>query len=72
MNQKNWQGTHLTQKGFIYVAGGYMSPVNDAYQKKKAKQISFQQTLTVLSRVRSLFCDSGFACSLCCQIRLII
>ncbi|KAL8264250.1 hypothetical protein R6Q59_022380 [Mikania micrantha] len=75
----------LNSKGF-HVVGGYMSPVNDAYNKKgllpaghrismcqlackssefimvdtwEAKQSSFQRTLTVLSRIRSFFCDSG-------------
>ncbi|KAI3496812.1 hypothetical protein L1887_39189 [Cichorium endivia] len=75
----------LNSKGFN-VVGGYMSPVNDAYQKKgllpsehriamcqlacnsskfvmvdtwEAKQSSFQRSLTVLSRIRSFFCDNG-------------
>ncbi|CAI9282156.1 unnamed protein product [Lactuca saligna] len=75
----------LNSKGF-HVVGGYMSPVNDAYQKKglipsehriemcqlackssdfvmvdawEAKQSSFQRSLTVLSRIRSFFCDNG-------------
>nr|KAJ0211611.1 hypothetical protein LSAT_V11C400210380 [Lactuca sativa] len=74
----------LNSKGFN-VVGGYMSPVNDAYQKKGlipsehriemcqlackssdfvmvdawvAKQSSFQRSLTVLSRIRSFFCDN--------------
>ncbi|KAL4579979.1 hypothetical protein LXL04_016151 [Taraxacum kok-saghyz] len=75
----------LNSKGYN-VVGGYMSPVNHAYQKKglipsehritmcqlackssdfvmvdswEAKQTSFQRSLTVLSRIRSFFCDNG-------------
>ncbi|KAL0324699.1 UNVERIFIED_CONTAM: Nicotinamide/nicotinic acid mononucleotide adenylyltransferase [Sesamum calycinum] len=42
----------------LSVIGGYMSPVNDSY-KKKASQSTYQCTLTVLSRVKTLLCESG-------------
>ncbi|XP_011629399.1 nicotinamide/nicotinic acid mononucleotide adenylyltransferase isoform X2 [Amborella trichopoda] len=40
----------LNSEGYV-VIGAYMSPVNDAY-KKKAKQSSYQRTLTVLDRIQ--------------------
>ncbi|KAK8506464.1 hypothetical protein V6N12_034195 [Hibiscus sabdariffa] len=47
----------LNSNGFC-VIGGYMSPVNDAY-KKRAKQSSFQRSLTVLNRVTSFLTEGG-------------
>ncbi|KAL0646583.1 hypothetical protein Bca4012_044874 [Brassica carinata] len=41
----------LHSEGF-HVLGGYMSPVNDAYEKK-ASQDSYQRSLMVLSRVKT-------------------
>lgn len=87
----------LNSKGF-YVVGGYMSPVNDAYQKKglissehriamcqlackssefvmvdtwEAKQSSFQRSLTVLSRIRSFFCDNGLIPNVSLKVMLV-
>ncbi|KAK7842283.1 nicotinamide/nicotinic acid mononucleotide adenylyltransferase [Quercus suber] len=47
----------LNAEGYC-VIGGYMSPVNDAY-KKRARQSTFQRSLTVLSRVQSILFESG-------------
>lgn len=87
----------LNSKGF-HVVGGYMSPVNDAYQKKglipaehriamcqlacksselimvdtwEAKQSSFQRSLTVLSRIRSFFCNNGLIPSASLKVMLV-
>ncbi|XP_024960028.1 nicotinamide/nicotinic acid mononucleotide adenylyltransferase isoform X2 [Cynara cardunculus var. scolymus] len=87
----------LNSRGF-HVVGGYMSPVNDAYQKKglipaehriamcqlacksselimvdtwEAKQSSFQRSLTVLSRIRSFFCDNGLIPSASLKVMLV-
>nr|XP_043626968.1 nicotinamide/nicotinic acid mononucleotide adenylyltransferase-like isoform X2 [Erigeron canadensis] len=59
----------LDSKGF-HVVGGYMSPVNDAYNKK-ANQSSFQRSLTVLSRIRSFFCDNGLISSAFLKVMLV-
>ncbi|XP_010252780.1 PREDICTED: nicotinamide/nicotinic acid mononucleotide adenylyltransferase isoform X2 [Nelumbo nucifera] len=47
----------LNSEGYC-VIGGYMSPVNDTY-KKRAKQSSYQRTLTVLARIQSCLCRTG-------------
>nr|XP_043626967.1 nicotinamide/nicotinic acid mononucleotide adenylyltransferase-like isoform X1 [Erigeron canadensis] len=87
----------LDSKGF-HVVGGYMSPVNDAYNKKdlipadhriimcqlackssefvmvdswEANQSSFQRSLTVLSRIRSFFCDNGLISSAFLKVMLV-
>uniref|UniRef100_A0A803M331 Cytidyltransferase-like domain-containing protein n=1 Tax=Chenopodium quinoa TaxID=63459 RepID=A0A803M331_CHEQI len=59
----------LNSEGY-HVIGGYLSPVNDAYNKR-AKQSSYQRTLTVLTRVKSFLCENGLVSPDSLQVMLV-